>query len=337
MPKRVFVSCSHRQGPWVWDRLVPCLRAGGAEVVIDRERFVAGRAVVGQMDEHQDAAESCLLVLSPDYLGSDYCRHEMERAIARDPAFDDGSVVPVMRHDCDLPDELRGPNPLYVDLRDDRQPAPWDLLLSASEAYLGVDGPRWLAIRDEVQRFLERKQSVNLVVRGDGVAWRQLIDHLELPELGVVDLQKPSTFSRRGLAGEILRALWWLGLLYSKPGRFQRELEKLSRRRQLGAGFRLYLHLLPYLIVPCLLGRWMFVTVGALWRGLFLIVGKLLDKAIVRGHTVLYELIRRESTLPGLAGFRKRSTQRRRLLVVEEGGEYRLRVPLMERWLRQRG
>jgi len=22
-PRRVFVSCSHRQGDWVWDRLVP--------------------------------------------------------------------------------------------------------------------------------------------------------------------------------------------------------------------------------------------------------------------------------------------------------------------------
>ena len=70
-----------------------------------------------------------------------------------------------------------------------------------------------------------------------------------------------------------------------------------------------------------------------------------LDRAIVHGHNVLYELLRRESTLPGeweyLSKFRSRDTQplpddeaivqslRRRLLVEEEAGQWRLRVPLL--------
>lgn len=78
-----------------------------------------------------------------------------------------------------------------------------------------------------------------------------------------------------------------------------------------------------------------------------------LDKAIVSGHNVLYELVRRECTLPGeweyLSAFRKSEFQpppedeainrslRRRLLVEEENVEWRLRVPLMLHWLRQRG
>jgi hypothetical protein len=78
-----------------------------------------------------------------------------------------------------------------------------------------------------------------------------------------------------------------------------------------------------------------------------------LDKAIVSGDTVLRELMERESHLPGewdyLRGFLRRDTQpppedealhrslRRRLLVVEDNGAWRLRVPLMQRWLRQRG
>lgn len=78
-----------------------------------------------------------------------------------------------------------------------------------------------------------------------------------------------------------------------------------------------------------------------------------LNKAIVSGHNVLYQLMRGESTLPGeweyLSAFRKRELQplpedekiyaslRRRLLVAEETGEWRLRVPLMARWLRERG
>ena len=85
-PFRIPSSYSHRQGQWVWERLVPILRAAGcAEVLIDRERFRAGRGVKGQMDATQNQADVSLLVLTPDYLASDYCRHEMTRALATDP------------------------------------------------------------------------------------------------------------------------------------------------------------------------------------------------------------------------------------------------------------
>jgi hypothetical protein len=78
-----------------------------------------------------------------------------------------------------------------------------------------------------------------------------------------------------------------------------------------------------------------------------------LDTAIVRGDTVLSELMRRESIVPGeweyLTVFRTRETQsppndeaiytslRHRLLVENDNGAWRLRVPLMARWLRMRG
>ena len=78
---------------------------------------------------------------------------------------------------------------------------------------------------------------------------------------------------------------------------------------------------------------------------------KVLEKSIERGENVFRLLLQTESTLSGewdyLCGFRQRDTQapptdpathsslRRRLLVVEENGQWRLRVPLMLRWLRQ--
>jgi hypothetical protein len=81
-----------------------------------------------------------------------------------------------------------------------------------------------------------------------------------------------------------------------------------------------------------------------------------LAQAIVKGHSVLYELSRRESRLPGeweyLRGFAGSERQpppadprvyaslrrrlRRRLLLVESAGECVLRVPLMRRWLIER-
>ncbi len=77
-----------------------------------------------------------------------------------------------------------------------------------------------------------------------------------------------------------------------------------------------------------------------------------LRASVVRGHNVFYELMRREST-PGewdyLAGFVRREAQpapgdarvaallHRRLLVEVEDDRWRLRVPLMRRWLVERG
>jgi hypothetical protein len=43
---KVFVSYCHAQGAWVWEKLVPCLKAGGTELLIDRERFESGKTIV---------------------------------------------------------------------------------------------------------------------------------------------------------------------------------------------------------------------------------------------------------------------------------------------------
>ncbi|MEP7013012.1 MAG: toll/interleukin-1 receptor domain-containing protein [Acidobacteriota bacterium] len=145
-PCKVFVSYSHLQEDWVVDRLVPVLRAGGAEVLIDREVFGAGRSLIGQMDATQDQADVHLLVLSPDYLASPMCRHEMDRAIALDPKFERGVVVPVLRVATPLPVSISGPNPLYADLADDGNVSAWDLVLKG----VGADRPVAPTVCDSV-------------------------------------------------------------------------------------------------------------------------------------------------------------------------------------------
>ncbi len=78
-----------------------------------------------------------------------------------------------------------------------------------------------------------------------------------------------------------------------------------------------------------------------------------LDESVDRGRTVLSQLMRGESALPGeweyLLGFKKADEQappedeavrrslQHREIVREEGGLWRLSVPLMGRWLRRRG
>ncbi len=83
------------------------------------------------------------------------------------------------------------------------------------------------------------------------------------------------------------------------------------------------------------------------------LVEEAIGKAVVRGDAVLRQLVSNESRLPGewdyLAGFRTRDEQplptdeavfqslRRRLMIVVDGDRCRMRVPLMQRWLRERG
>jgi hypothetical protein len=236
MPTTVFISYSHRQGDWVWDRLVPCLRAGGADVLIDREQFEAARALQRQMDDVQDRAELHVLVLSPEYLGSGYCTHEMDRAIRRDPQFEHGVVIPIIRVECDPPPAINGPNPLLnpllVDLRDDRKAEPWKKLLDKCGDGLGTTAPAWLKARDDIRRHLERGESVNLTVEGN-VRWWPLIEEIragDLADLGVVDLEDPDTYSRRGLVGAILNTCGVLAAVPDVPNDLA-ELKRVLKSR----------------------------------------------------------------------------------------------------------
>lgn len=214
MARIPFISYSHKQGKWVWERLTPVLRAAGCkELVIDRERFRAGCAVRGQMDAAQDAAEVSVLVLSAEYLASDYCRHEMERAVASDPDFSLGRTIPVVLddHGKTVFDGmgLREP-PLWVDLATDSSDGQWDLLLKSLDATsLGATVPHWLEVRDAIVRTLGyQRQSMNLVIHG-APTWKAMCKHIReewLPHLAVVDLDNPETVTLEGLVRHLLLA-----------------------------------------------------------------------------------------------------------------------------------
>lgn len=208
MGKKVFISYSHKQIDWVKSRLVPCMEAGGAEVLIDYKKFGAGKAVVGQMDATQDSADLHLLTLTDEYLANEYCRHEMNRAVALDPQFQKGIVLPVIRAKCPLPGWLKGANqPLYVDLQDDKDAGKWGMLMKACEVDLGVSAPDWLKARDDICRYIERGDSVNLVASRP-MKWRKLLEYVRkdhFNDFGMIDVEDPKVTTRKALVEEILR------------------------------------------------------------------------------------------------------------------------------------
>ena len=205
---KVFVSYCHRQGDWVRDALVPVLRASGAEVLIDWERLRAGYDVVGEMDATQDQADRNVLAISPEYLLSNYCLHEMDRGVRLDPRFANGKVIPVKLDGAKLPAKITKPNPLYVDLSNGAADDQWQLLIKQCGGALHMGASAWLATLDKTKRHLDRNECVNVVVRGE-VAWRAWLQELRatrFSNLAEVDLENPLAVPRPGLISEILRA-----------------------------------------------------------------------------------------------------------------------------------
>ena len=215
MGKRVFVSYSRKQEEWVHARLYPVLKAGGADVLMDVHRFQAGLGVYGQMDATQDLAEIHLLVLSPDYLASEPCVHEMRRAVAGTP----GNVLPVVREDCTLPPEVQGSDPLlYVKLMDDGRADQWDLVTARCEVDLGVSAAEWLRVREQVRDALSDGRSVNLVIQGPADS-RGLMSQIrdDLGAMAVIDLAAGVMAGRQGLIREILREIGINGEVRKPP------------------------------------------------------------------------------------------------------------------------
>ena len=211
----LFVSYSHKQSEWVHKRLIPVLRGAGGKVLVDIDHFLAGRRVKGQMDALQSSASRHVLVITADYVASDYCRHEMEQAIKSDPGFAKSKVLPILQDGTPLPPELKGAGglgsePIYVDLHDDKSADAWALLLKSCSITLpGVDAPSWLRTLDQTRTHLERGESVNLVIRNRNVDWRAWFDQFtatRFKDIAVVDLGHPRAVPRNGLISEILKA-----------------------------------------------------------------------------------------------------------------------------------
>ncbi|MBV8820383.1 MAG: TIR domain-containing protein [Acidobacteriaceae bacterium] len=103
LPLRLFVSYSHRDDDLRERFLVhldPMRREGLIAPWHDR-RITAGTEWVGAIDENLEAADLIVLLVSPDFLASDYCNDvEMKRALERVKSGE-ARIVPVILKPCD--------------------------------------------------------------------------------------------------------------------------------------------------------------------------------------------------------------------------------------------
>jgi hypothetical protein len=99
--KALFVSYSHADAPFV-RMLAKDLRAAGHEVWFDEHDIKGGHDWQRAIEGGLASCEAVVVVLTPISAASEYVRREYVYALKAKKL-----VVPILRHRCDVPDDLR--------------------------------------------------------------------------------------------------------------------------------------------------------------------------------------------------------------------------------------
>jgi hypothetical protein len=99
----VFISYSHRNRGWVRGWLVPQLKEAGLGVCIDHESFEPGAPSVTEMERAVRQSRKTVLILTPEYLQSEWAEYENILVQTLDPAARQRRLLPVLLMRCELP------------------------------------------------------------------------------------------------------------------------------------------------------------------------------------------------------------------------------------------
>ncbi|XP_019630947.1 PREDICTED: uncharacterized protein LOC109474907 [Branchiostoma belcheri] len=103
-----FVSHSSKDADWVNFALLPALevdlRFKGC--VADRD-FMPGKSVFDNIIYSIENSYKTLLILTPNFVTSEWCKYETEQALVESLTSKTGRVIPIMLHNCDVPASLR--------------------------------------------------------------------------------------------------------------------------------------------------------------------------------------------------------------------------------------
>jgi len=115
----VFISYSHEDSAWVRDTLMPCLEGEGLRVCIDFRDFEVGAPSLVNMENAVERSRKTLLVLTPNWVSSEWTEFEALLIQTRDPAGRGRRILPLMVQPCELPPRLEVFT--YLDLTDPAQ------------------------------------------------------------------------------------------------------------------------------------------------------------------------------------------------------------------------
>jgi len=99
----VFISYSHRDEDWVQNWLLPKLEAAGLRVFIDFRDFEPGAPNLTEMERGVSQSRKTVLVLTPDYLQSQWTEFEVLLVQTSDPAARRRRILALLLKPCELP------------------------------------------------------------------------------------------------------------------------------------------------------------------------------------------------------------------------------------------
>ena len=101
---RIYVSYSNCKSEWVADYLKPLIESfSGTEVTIHDADMIAGQPISMERLRLIVQADKVVIVCSPDYAQSPWCRYELYQAIAKQPSLAEGRIIPVLCDGCPRP------------------------------------------------------------------------------------------------------------------------------------------------------------------------------------------------------------------------------------------
>jgi hypothetical protein len=103
----VFISYSHKDQDWVNNELLPRLEAAGLKVIIDHRDFEPGTPSLVNMERAVDCCRHTLLVLTPNWVASEWTDFESLLVGTTDPAARRRRLVPLMLEKCQPPARIR--------------------------------------------------------------------------------------------------------------------------------------------------------------------------------------------------------------------------------------
>ena len=97
----VFISYSHRDQDWVREWLLPRLEGAGQTVCVDFRDFEIGVPSLVNMERAVNSSRKTLLILSPNWLGSEWTSFEALMLQTKDPTGLDPRLLPLMLEECE--------------------------------------------------------------------------------------------------------------------------------------------------------------------------------------------------------------------------------------------
>ena len=101
-----FISYSHLDEEWVYDVLSQRLEQEGLTICIDERNFEIGVPSLINMERAIQQSRKTLLVLTPDWVASQWTDFEALLIQTKDPVGRGQRMLPLMVRNCNLPDRL---------------------------------------------------------------------------------------------------------------------------------------------------------------------------------------------------------------------------------------